>query len=145
MQKYLDLKEFSIYICPSSKRWSHRLMVRTSPFHGGNMGSSPVGITNVNGRYKNLPFFFIFQGFQRVRMFIFLFSGFGKFLRTHLYKSLCFSICWVSSNLVRSRGQLFMNINCQKKSFWRWRWFIFWMRDSNILNLTIKPSLPKLS
>lgn len=46
MQKYLDLKEFSIYICPSSKRWSHRLMVRTSPFHGGNMGSSPVGITN---------------------------------------------------------------------------------------------------
>ena len=26
--------------------WSHRLMVRTSPFHGGNMGSSPVGITN---------------------------------------------------------------------------------------------------
>ena len=28
--------------------WSHRLMVRTSPFHGGNMGSSPVGITNRN-------------------------------------------------------------------------------------------------
>ncbi len=27
-------------------------MVRTSPFHGGNMGSSPVGITNT----KNLPF-----------------------------------------------------------------------------------------
>ena len=29
-----------------SSRWSHRLMVRTSPFHGGNMGSNPVGITN---------------------------------------------------------------------------------------------------
>ena len=29
---------------------------------------NPVGITNANGRYKNLPFFFIFQGFQRVRM-----------------------------------------------------------------------------
>ena len=26
-------------------------MVRTSPFHGGNMGSNPVGITNK----KNLP------------------------------------------------------------------------------------------
>ena len=45
MKKSLDLNDFSIYICPSLKHWSHRLMVRTSPFHGGNMGSSPVGIT----------------------------------------------------------------------------------------------------
>jgi len=28
-------------------------------------------ITNASGRYKNLPFFFILQGFQRVRMFSF--------------------------------------------------------------------------
>ena len=26
--------------------WPHRLMVRTPPFHGGNMGSNPVGVTN---------------------------------------------------------------------------------------------------
>ena len=35
--------------------WSHRLMVRTSPFHGGNMGSNPVGITN-----KKAPFMGVF-------------------------------------------------------------------------------------
>jgi hypothetical protein len=29
----------------------HRLMVRTSPFHGGNMGSNPVGVTNKNADY----------------------------------------------------------------------------------------------
>ena len=67
----LDRINFYIYICFCLKRWSHGLMVRTPPFHGGNMGSNPVGITNANGRYKNLPFFFIFLGFQRVRMFIF--------------------------------------------------------------------------
>ena len=32
-------------------RRSHRLMVRTSPFHGGNMGSNPVGITNTNSAF----------------------------------------------------------------------------------------------
>ena len=37
----------NIYINATDFRWSHRLMVRTSPFHGGNMGSSPVGITNL--------------------------------------------------------------------------------------------------
>ena len=26
--------------------WPHRLMVRTSPFHGGNRGSNPLGVTN---------------------------------------------------------------------------------------------------
>ena len=30
----------------SHQMWPHGLMVRTSPFHGGNMGSNPVGITN---------------------------------------------------------------------------------------------------
>ena len=25
--------------------WPHRLMVRTSPFHGGNRGSNPLGVT----------------------------------------------------------------------------------------------------
>ena len=27
------------------KMWPHGLKVRTSPFHGGNMGSNPVGVT----------------------------------------------------------------------------------------------------
>ena len=26
--------------------WPHRLTVRTSPFHGENTGSNPVGVTN---------------------------------------------------------------------------------------------------
>ena len=39
-----------------SSRRSHRLMVRTSPFHGGNMGSNPVGITNT----ESLPLWEVF-------------------------------------------------------------------------------------
>ena len=100
-------------------------MVRTPPFHGGDTSSNLVGITNANGRYKNLPFFFIFQGFQRVRMFIFWKWRFGRNFRTRLCKSLCFSIFWVSLNLVRSLGQLFMKTDCLMKSSWRWRPVIF--------------------
>ncbi len=44
-------------------------MVRTSPFHGGNMGSNPVGITNTN----SLPLWEVFcigndyqQGFEYI-------------------------------------------------------------------------------
>ena len=70
--------------------------------------SCEVSITNTNGRYKNLPFFFIFQAFQRVRKSYFLKWRFGKFFRTSLCKSLYFSICWISSNLVRSLGYFFI-------------------------------------
>lgn len=41
-------------------RRSHRLMVRTSPFHGGNMGSNPVGITNL----KRGRLYFLFFRFK---------------------------------------------------------------------------------
>ena len=36
-------------------------MVRTSPFHGGNMGSSPVGITILNKSSEKATFSFIFN------------------------------------------------------------------------------------
>ena len=55
----LDQTKNSIYICRCPKR-SHRLMVRTSPFHGGNMGSSPVGITNL----KRGSLYFLFFCFK---------------------------------------------------------------------------------
>ena len=45
-----------MYKQPRQMKWSHRLMVRTSPFHGGNMGSNPVGITNK----KSLPLWEVF-------------------------------------------------------------------------------------
>lgn len=34
-------------------------MVRTSPFHGGNMGSNPVGITNLKKLSVFGSFFFV--------------------------------------------------------------------------------------
>lgn len=83
-------------------------MVRTSPFHGGNMGSNPVGITNTSGRYKKLPFFFISQAFQQVRKSYFRKWRFGKFFRTRLCKFLYFSACYTSSHLVRSLGYFFI-------------------------------------
>ena len=40
----------------SSKRsqyiWRHRLVVRTPPFHGGNVGSNPAGVTTLVERVK---------------------------------------------------------------------------------------------
>ena len=32
---------------PHSYIWRHRLVVRTPPFHGGNVGSNPAGVTSV--------------------------------------------------------------------------------------------------
>ena len=57
-----------------------------------------VGITNTNSRLLKACCFFLNQALKRVRMFSFKISGFGKFLRTHLRKNLCFSICWAGLN-----------------------------------------------
>lgn len=56
----LDRINFYIYICSCLKRWSHRLMVRTPPFHGGNMGSNPVGITNKKSSLYGSFFYWLF-------------------------------------------------------------------------------------
>lgn len=56
----LDRINFYIYICFCLKRWSHRLMVRTPPFHGGNMGSNPVGITNKKSSLYGSFFYWLF-------------------------------------------------------------------------------------
>ena len=38
----------------SHHTWPHGLKVRTSPFHGGNMGSNPVGVTKQNTHNNSL-------------------------------------------------------------------------------------------
>lgn len=38
-KRYNSISNFRYY------KWPHRLMVRTPPFHGGNTGSNPVGVT----------------------------------------------------------------------------------------------------
>lgn len=89
-------------------RRSHRLMARTSPFHGGNMGSNPVGITISNGRYKNCRFSFANQALNRVRMFVFWKCHFGRIFRTRLMIILYFSIVCLSWNLAWVSGLSFI-------------------------------------
>lgn len=48
----LDRNKNTIYICPCSDKWSHRLMVRTPPFHGGDTSSNLVGITTKKALFK---------------------------------------------------------------------------------------------
>ena len=43
----------------SLDNWPHRLMVRTSPFHGGNRGSNPLGVTKPFRLFFNLEGFFL--------------------------------------------------------------------------------------
>ncbi len=45
----------------------HRLMVRTPPFHGGNMGSNPVGVTNKKAASKYCAAFFILKLYKIIK------------------------------------------------------------------------------
>lgn len=128
----LDLIKKCLYTFTQFWLWSHRLMVRTPPFHGGNMGSNPVGITNANGRYKNCRFSFINQVLNRVRMFVFWKCHFGRILRTRLMTILYFSIGWASLNLVRSRDCLFCYESVMKKVFDVDDDLFFWWRRYTI-------------
>lgn len=52
------LELLNIFLLLYNFRWPHRLKVRTSPFHGGNRGSNPLGVT------KKPSFSFEDEGFD---------------------------------------------------------------------------------
>ena len=53
----------------SHQTWPHGLKVRTSPFHGGNMGSNPVGVTKKKNTQHELCVLFLVSSLGIERYF----------------------------------------------------------------------------
>ena len=58
-RRYQKTHEYSFYIKARKRKWPVGQAVKTPPFHGGNMGSSPVRVTKENRQDKIPPFFFV--------------------------------------------------------------------------------------
>ena len=87
-------RKFKSYRHHQYRSWPHGQAVKTPPFHGGIMGSNPVGVTSIEKRLSERKVFFHNDicSDEQVKGFLFFCSRLQIFLRFGKFCEKCFEI-----------------------------------------------------